>query len=321
MKRFFLFCIAICVTISILSGCQFIDNAVGMLVAKLDSAAPVRQQATEAKTEVSQKIIDSFNKKDDEGIVNLLCKKTQEMADIREQVQSGFDFISGNIVSYEVIYEDNFSGYSKEHGKTVKYENTWIIKNITTDTGDVYEFQIHMFVLDTDKNREGVSNIYIADKSNRQCEIGYYWKIYNYDGSTLAHNVIKAIGDEDIEALKALFCAKSLDNEDIENQMLSSFTFFSGKANFGKVKDKPGIYDGNYDFHSQVEDEVVVKNDMPVRIYISVFCENIETDTNNIYRLELYAHLLYIDNRAYEGISQVIIRDGDNECVIGEKPK
>ncbi len=126
----------------------------------------------------------------------------------------------------------------------------------------------------------------------------------------------KAISEENLDGLKELFCAKSLENNDIEDQMQSGFKFFKGKATFGEVK--PGFFDGNHDFCAEVKDEETIENYKPVRTYISVFCKNIETDTNKIYTLEMYAYLLNTDQE-YEGISQIIIRDGTYECVIGEK--
>ena len=321
MKRFNLFFIIICIALLPLSGCQLIGNTIGALVAPLADFIPIRKQATEAKIEISQKIVDCFNEKDTESIVNILCKKTQEIADIKEQIRKGFEFVKGNIVSYDKEFEAAGEGQSTEYGETLEFDNGWTINDVTTDIGEVYTIYVHMFVLDTDKNREGVSNFSITDKSDAERAIGYRWTKYDYDGITLAHNAVKAISDEDLNGLKALFCAKSLENNDIENQMQSGFKFFEGKATFGEVKGQPGTFDGNHDFRSEVKDEEIIENYKPVQTYISVFCENIETDTNKIYTLELYAYLLNIDNQAYQGISQIIIREGTYECVIGEKLK
>lgn len=321
MKRFVLFFLVLCFILLSLSSCQFIGNSIGRLVAPLSEFIPIRKQANEAKLDISQKIVDYFNKKDLDGLKEIFCQKTQGISDIREQIQAAFEFINGNIVSYNHTLEAAGEGQSREKGETVKFDNGWIINDIRTDTDKVYKIFVHMFLLDTDKNREGVSYLCITDSDGMECLIGYQWTTYDYEGSTLAHQAIQAISDKNLDALKSLLCAKALENNDIENQIQAGFQFFEGKATFGEVKNKPGVFDGNHDFHAVVTDEEIIENHEPVRTYISVFCENIETDINKTYQLDLYAYLLYADDKAYEGISQIILRYGADECVIGENIK
>ena len=266
----------------------------------LADSISVRKQADEEKNGISQKIVDCFNEKNREGITAILCKK-QGITDINEQIQAGFKFVKGNIVSYHHAFEDAGEGHSKENGEIIKFDNTWIINDITTDVGEIDKIRVHMFVLDPDKNCEGVCCFCITSKDGAEWVIGYWWTTYDYEGSTLSYNAIKAISHKNSDALKSLFCAEILENSTIENQMQSGFVFFEGEATFGEIKNKPGTFDGNYNFRGLVNDEEIIENHKPIRTYVSVFCENIETDIDKTYQLELYAYLLYIDNKAYGG--------------------
>ena len=318
MKRFVLAFLSVCMILVSLSGCQTIGNSIGSLVAPLADLIPVRRQAKEAKTDISQKMVQYFNEKNREGLMSLLCHKTQGIADLGDQIQASFDFIKGQIVSYDPELKDADEEQFRENGEIIRFDHGWFLNRVTTDRGEEYTIYVHMFVLDTDEDREGVSYLRIMDAAGTEQEIGYRWTTYNAEGSTLAHRAIQAISDGDVEALQALFCQKSLNHQEIIRQMQEGFSFFKGKATFGEDPDSPGRYDGNHDFRVRVEDDEVIENGQPVRTYISVFCENIETDILKTYQLELYAYLLYTDDTTYEGISQIVIRDGTEECVIGE---
>jgi hypothetical protein len=72
---------------------------------------------TKEKLEISREVIRCFNENDTQGLKNLFCAKTQGLADIDEQMQTGFDLINGSISSFNEEDLLGSEGKSIENGK------------------------------------------------------------------------------------------------------------------------------------------------------------------------------------------------------------
>ena len=312
MKQLKLLFVIMCITIFTLTNCNFTTI--------FEDPKAIIGEANQSKIEVSKKLIDCFKEKNSEGIINLLCERTQKIDDINEQISLAINFIDGKIISYNEEIENGYEGNSISNGDFTTFDNSWTINDVKTDTGKTYTIDCHMFVLDPDKSLEGVSNFIITNKKNKEQQVGYKWDAYDYDVAALAKKAILAISDGNIDKLKSLFCTKSLESADIENQMKESFNFFEGKATFGKNKET-GTYDGNHDFDTKINDEVKIKNYKPSSIFISAFIENIETDIGKTYEMELSAYLKNEETNSHKGISQIVIKYGNDKYIIGENIK
>ncbi|SHO51614.1 DUF5104 domain-containing protein [Anaerocolumna xylanovorans] len=244
----------------------------------------------------------------------------QGLTDIDEQIQAGFDLFKGKVVSFN---KDLLGSEEKsiEHGKTTLLERYWFVKDILTDTDEVYEIDINAYIIyENDKNREGISQITVTGSDGTEYKIGYKWPSYYREGSDMSYKVINAFSENDIDGLKSMFCAKTLEIADIDEQIQKGFDFFEGKATMGKVEGENIVYDGNHDYDTSVSENEIVKNNEPTQTSITVLNENIETDAGKVYKIEFYAYLLHAENETYKGISQiVIISDDGTKQVIGEK--
>jgi hypothetical protein len=270
--------------------------------------------------ELTQNVLNCFSENDKNALKTLLCAKTQGLTDIDEQIQTGFDLFKGKVNSFD----DDLLGYegeSTEYGKTTLLERSWSVEDIVTDADEEYEIYINTYVInENDKKKEGISKITITCSDGTEFQIGYKWPSYYDEGSELAYKVITALSNNDIDGVKSVLCGKTLDKGDINEQIQSGMEFFEGKATMGKVEGKSKVYDGKHDYDTTVSDDEIVINNEPTCTYITVYNENIETDSGKIYSMEFYAYLLYTDDKTYEGISQiVIIGDDGTKQVIGEK--
>ena len=317
-------CLALCLVIIllVLSGCSSIHPWIESRLKELNESFP---SETKEKLEMSREILRCFNEDDMEGLKTMFCTKTQGLDDIDEQIESGFDIIDGNIVSFN---EDNVAGSEGESisdGEAMRLDRLWSIKNITTNTSKSYEIWVNInLIYEDDKDREGITQLKIITDDSTEVIIGYKWPDYYKEGSHYARSVIEALSQGDTEALKDELCQQTLEIDHIDAQIQAGFDFFEGKCFFGDIgeADDPTVYDGKYDVHSTVIEDERVEDHVPVRTLLTVYSKNIMTDTGRIYEMELYAYLLFVGNEAYEGISQIkISSDEGRELIIGERLK
>ncbi|MFT4145110.1 MAG: DUF5104 domain-containing protein [Mobilitalea sp.] len=308
-----IYIILICSIFLFLQGCSFLQYRLNLLELEVN-------RAKKYQLELTNNVLNCFNEKDTDTLKTLLCSKTQGLTDIDEQIQTCFDLFKGKVISFD----DNLMGYegeSIESGHTTRLERAWNVKDIVTDEDKKYEIYIYTYVInENDKDKEGISDITVTCSDGTEYKIGYRWPSYYTEGSELSYKVITAFGENDIAGLKFLFCNRTLDIADINEQIQTGIDFFDGKATMGMVDNESIVYDGDHDYTTTVSDEEIVKNNEPTRTSISVFNENIETDSGKIYSLEFYATLLSSDDNSVEGISQITITDeAGTKQVIGER--
>lgn len=315
----------VCVMIScvmmatLLSGCgasPFISERLKQLNSKT-------LNEKQSNLHISKDVLNCLSENDKQGLKTLLCLKTQGLTDIDKQILSGFDFFKGRVVSFNEKDLSGYEGESIDGGKTTFLERSWRIQEIKTDEGATYEIDMNAYIIcDDDKDREGISQITIISGDGTELKIGYQWPMHYDEGRDLSIEVVKNFDKKDADGLKAMLCTKTQETEEIDRQIQSGLDFFEGRATFGKVGTVNGqdLYDGGHDWHAFVNDKENVENGQPTRTSIAVRVENIETDTKKIYSLKFYAYLLCREDKAIEGISQIIIENNDGrELVIGKR--
>lgn len=308
-----IYIILICSAFLFLQGCSFIQYRLNLLELEVN-------RAKKYQLEITNNVLDCFNEKDTDALKSLLCAKTLELSDIDEQIQACFDLFQGKVISFD----DNLMGYegeSIESGKTTRLERAWDVKDIVTDEDNEYEIYIYTYIInENDKDKEGISDLTVTCSDGTEFKIGYRWPSYYPEGSELSHKVISAFSENDIAGLKSMFCKRTLDISDINEQLQTAIEFFEGKATLGMVEGESLVYDRDHDYTTTVNEKETIKNNEAIRTSISVYNENIETDAGRIYSLEFYANLLFSEDKASEGISQIIITDEDGvQQVIGER--
>ncbi len=309
----FIYIILICSIFLFLQGCSFIQYRLNLLELEVN-------RAKKYELELTNDVLNCFNEKDTDALKTLLCAKTQDLTDIDEQIQACFDLFKGKVISFE----DNLMGYegeSVESGHTTRLERAWKIKDIVTDEDKEYEIYIYTYVInEKDKDKEGISDLTVTCSDGKEVKIGYRWPSYYHEASELSHKVISAFSENDIAGLKSMFCKRTLDITDINEQLQTAIEFFEGKATLGMVEGESLDYNRDHDYTTTVNDEEIVENNEAIRTSISVYNENIETDAGRIYSLEFYSYLLASDDETFEGISQIIITDdAGTKQVIGER--
>ena len=111
---------------------------------------------------VAQDIMDCFINKDEEALYSLLSPNAQNFHLTREQIQEAFEFIDGEIISYDLPTTTGGGGHSKENGVITAKNMTPRIRNIVTNSGDIYKICFdYRLILESDRNSEGLDDIII----------------------------------------------------------------------------------------------------------------------------------------------------------------
>lgn len=88
-----------------------------------------------------------------------------------KEIQKAFDYIDGNIVSYDDIKIHGEEEHKSE-GKIEFFQCYPEARNVTTDTGNSYTIEFTYGYIWTEKpEREGIWVIYIIDKNNPDSRI------------------------------------------------------------------------------------------------------------------------------------------------------
>jgi len=113
--------------------------------------------------EITQEVINAFIAEDEEALHSILARKTKDDLQTRQQIQAAFDFIEGEITSYEL--PDKFpafayvtgGGKTRENGEITFESMEPIIKNIETDSGGKYQIMVqYIFINEANKDSEGI---------------------------------------------------------------------------------------------------------------------------------------------------------------------
>ena len=130
-------------------------------------------------------VYNGFKEKQKEEIIALFCDKGKTDHDLDNELSEAFDYINGNITSYE-SFSEGPSGKSYRKGELVKYDQTAVIAGVSTDTGHTYRIAVNSLnVYPDDLNLVGIQRIYIRefDSENEYKEIGSFTVGEQYDTS------------------------------------------------------------------------------------------------------------------------------------------
>lgn len=294
-----------------LSGCRVLDIADNLIDnIKQESKLPTN-------LETAQELVNCFNNEDASALKEMLCQRSQELDDIDEQIQDAFDFIEGNITSFDENVTGS-EGKSTEYGTTTKLDRFFSIDDIVTYAEQEYSIYVsENLIYQNDSKREGITQITIENESDEsEVKIGYCWQEFYKEGRRIASGIADALGERDKQAFSELLSeslrSKSATQENIEE----TIECFDGKPYFGKVPDDGLEYDGKHDIHVTVKEEETVKCGEPICIKLDIHCENIETDTGRIFTSEIEAYIQNDENPELIGITKFKLSDEKGNRVM-----
>ena len=123
----------------------------------------VRNAKLQIARDVAQDIMDCFINKDEETLFSLLSPDAQEFHLTKEQIQEAFDFIDGEIISYDLPTDTGGGGKSIDGRRVISENMTPWIENIITNSKKMYRITFnYRLILESDKNAKGVRDIFIS---------------------------------------------------------------------------------------------------------------------------------------------------------------
>jgi len=122
--------------------------------------------------ECALKVMDCFINKDSETLKEMFCSKAKIRPDFDEQINEAFEFIDGNIISYD-DYIASMDEVAYEEGKAVERYYVPIIDDIKTDKNRTYKIAIRLYtVFDEDEGRVGITSVTIRENDDNIYRFG-----------------------------------------------------------------------------------------------------------------------------------------------------
>lgn len=151
--------ILICAVCCSLSSCNYIHKKL----------APYAGTAEKMRNSV----MDGFTNQNIEVLKDLFCDEIKNTHDLDEEIQAAFEFIQGNIVSYDLSMYGP-SGEEVRDGKVVSKDRSINVEKIITDLDNEYKICFGYYLVnDEHEDRIGITFITIRDiKSNETMSIG-----------------------------------------------------------------------------------------------------------------------------------------------------
>lgn len=294
-----------------LGGCGILDIADNVIDnIKSQSELP-------SNLETAQELIDCFNNKDTSALKEMLCERSQNLDDIDEQIQDAFDFIDGNVTSFDENVTGS-EGKSTRHGTTTELDRFFSIDDIVTDAEQEYSIYVsENLIYKNDSKREGITQITIENESDEsEIKIGYCWQEFYTEGRNIASQAADALGKCDKQAFSKLLSESLSSKSETQENIEEAMELFDGKPYFGKVPDDGLEYDGKHDIDVTVKEEETVEFGEPVCIKLDIHCENIETDTGRIFTSEIETYIQNDENPELIGITKFKLSDENENSVI-----
>ena len=113
-------------------------------------------------------------KKDKEGLKSVFSKYVSDTHNLDKEIDEFFEFIDGEIVSYDEPDGDQTGGhYSSDESRRIR-ELGGKIKNIKTDKGKTYSISfMAYYVYNPNKDKVGIDGIGVIDEDSWEGEIPY----------------------------------------------------------------------------------------------------------------------------------------------------
>ncbi len=121
----------------------------------------------------SQAIIEHIENKNSEGLKAMFCEKLKSRDNIDNEIEELFDFIDGEIVSYDTPYGSVQSKSATPKG-TEELGLDGDISNIKTSTGKIYVVTFYSYLINKeDEDSVGITTVSIFDEDTYDPEEGY----------------------------------------------------------------------------------------------------------------------------------------------------
>ena len=136
------------------------------MAAALSSCSFLSKEPEKTNAEL---VLQYIQEENTDAIYDMLCKELQETPNIKEQIEQTFDFIEGDVISYEKGYISGDAKWSDD-GKT-KMDLGRSCKSIKTTSGKVYHLGLSYY--DENDFEPELVEIYMAE--NNQENTGTDW--------------------------------------------------------------------------------------------------------------------------------------------------
>ena len=144
-----------------------------IIISMLMGCSKSNQETSVTPNELSENVFETFLNKDIEGLKKMFNEEVKESLDLDELIQGSFDFIDGEIVSYDEP-SAHIGGQSVREGELVKEYISCEIENVVTDTGKVYSIHFSYYTVSKDNYREvGINYFNVIDEDNFTIENDY----------------------------------------------------------------------------------------------------------------------------------------------------
>ena len=143
-------------------GCSKVDN-------KEENETPSMMASRQG-----EEIMGYVVKKDKEGLKSMFSKYVTENYDLDKEIDEFFEFIDGEIVSYDEPDGDGTGGhYSSDESRRIRKLGGWI-ENIKTDRGKTYSISfLSYYVYNSNKDKVGIDIIGVNDEDTWKVEGAY----------------------------------------------------------------------------------------------------------------------------------------------------
>lgn len=115
--------------------------------------------------ETAEKVYDAIKERDAQKLKDTLCKKVMDKKTLDDDIQSLFDFVSGDIESYRYITDPATSEEIRD-GEIVRLNGYPTIKDVKTSDGTVYNITVWVVLIYTDEDWEGVTKVSIRKEGS-----------------------------------------------------------------------------------------------------------------------------------------------------------
>ncbi|MDE7295421.1 MAG: DUF5104 domain-containing protein, partial [Oscillospiraceae bacterium] len=150
---------------------------------------------------------------------------------------------------------------------------------------------------------QGEKNVYVYEEIGKE-----RWGWDDSPSEECAVNVMDCFINEDVEGLKKLFCYKVNHGTDLDKEITEAFEFIDGNII-------------SYDDDSSCTSRVAYDEGKAVERYYCPFVDNITTDKNKVYTMNIGLYTVYEKDDGYVGVDAIVIRNSNGDkIVIGRVP-
>ncbi|MCL2108338.1 MAG: DUF5104 domain-containing protein [Oscillospiraceae bacterium] len=319
-QSIFLMIISVVLLLSLV-GCDAAFEAVQQsLLSNLPSGSPPKK--LQHMQDVAQDIIDCFIAQDEQALYALLNRAGQayhgnEFYSTKDQIKEAFDFIDGEIISYELPTSTGSGEAAYGGGRTTYEDMSPIIKEVATDTGKVYQIHFYyIFICEDNPSEEGLRSISVqmieglhGFSDNMRIggsSDGNPGNVIPADAEPKKYHyiseVLHCIRNKDVEALKSKFCPIISNMSGIDEQIQELFDFIDGDIisfSADRTNSRSGYDRTWYSYFTRVRE--------------------VKTNTGKTYQLRFFHEL---KNDGYDdrlGISELRLRNQDGEeFIVGD---